>query len=58
MTCRACEEARRAALAFYDRLAAAIRIRETPAPPVPPKAGDPGKYHDRPWAGVPKEEKP
>jgi hypothetical protein len=25
MTCRACEEARRAALAVYDRMAAAIR---------------------------------
>jgi hypothetical protein len=47
MTCRACEEARRAALEFYDRMAASIRARyQTPPKPVKPH---PAKYHDRPW---------
>lgn len=45
MTCRACEEARRAALEFYDRMAASIRARTSPKPVKPSSP----KYHDQPW---------
>jgi hypothetical protein len=45
MTCIACEEARRVALAFYDKMAASIRQRVST-----PVRSQPVKYHDRAWA--------
>jgi hypothetical protein len=47
MSCIACEEARRAAHAFYDRMAAAIRKHAYTRAPVRPKI-DPTRYHDKP----------
>jgi len=51
--CRACEEAKRAAIAFYDLMAKKIRQQQKLVRPIKPY---PSKYHDRPWTGVPKEE--
>jgi hypothetical protein len=46
VTCRACDEARRAAYAFLDRMATAVRLTGTRPQAVP---RDPDRYHDRPW---------
>jgi hypothetical protein len=50
----ACKEARRAAIEFYDRMAATSRPPQAPVQRVPPA---PARYHDRPWASNSNEPK-